>query len=309
MTSRYRRNSILKKEPIRHHYVPQFILRNFCDNRGVVSYFDKKTKEIVLKHPRDIFMERNLYRDEINYVETPTQIESDLARFENEVAQLIRETFLVGNKIILQKEDDEKLKLFISIMSFRSHNTKEYFSGKFKHSESKEFYSYYQENEDFLDFWKRNLGYLVNCRSLNEVLAHEKIAEPIKAFMIRDTFGFFGMHFAVAEAREGQHFVLGDTYPAYVTGEVAEGGILPEGMDIHMYSINPVSPKRIILLVSSGAESSPRDVLGFRNCVLYKPQMDIEKNIITIRVKKLYPEEVEKINRHIIEASKIGYVV
>lgn len=67
-----------KKEPIRHHYVPQFILRNFCDDNGYVNYFNKNTNIIALREPRDIFMERNLYRDQVNYPENPTKIETDL---------------------------------------------------------------------------------------------------------------------------------------------------------------------------------------------------------------------------------------
>lgn len=54
-------------EPIRHHYIPQFILRNFCFNdRGDLFYYDKENSKTSVKNTRDIFMVRNLYRDEIN---------------------------------------------------------------------------------------------------------------------------------------------------------------------------------------------------------------------------------------------------
>ncbi|MDE6214718.1 MAG: DUF4238 domain-containing protein, partial [Lachnospiraceae bacterium] len=37
----------MNKEPIRHHYIPQFILRNFCfDEENRLYYFNKKTSEI-----------------------------------------------------------------------------------------------------------------------------------------------------------------------------------------------------------------------------------------------------------------------
>ena len=58
---------MMNKEPVRHHYIPQFILRNFCFNdRDDLFYFDKKDSQISVKKTRDIFMVRNLYRDEIN---------------------------------------------------------------------------------------------------------------------------------------------------------------------------------------------------------------------------------------------------
>lgn len=291
----------MKKEPVRHHYIPQFILRNFCDKKGVLNYCDKKTNEMLIKNPRDIFVEKNLYRDEINYADNPIQIESDLARFENEVAHLIKEKFLVDSKILLKKEDEEMLKLFFAIMGFRSYNTQKNFGDDLSKGGMK-LYSSYQVDENYQDFWKRNLGYLVNCRSLEEVLNHDKIDEPIKVFMRRDTYGYFGLHFSVVETRAETKFVLGDAYPAVVTGT----GI--SNIPMHMYSICPISSHRCILLVGNGVENAPSDVLGFRKCVAYEPHMDSQKQLITIRVKKIYPEEVQKMNENIINAAKIGFV-
>ena len=91
----------MRKEPIRHHYIPQFILRNFaCDKNGKLAYFCDKESQRISKHEvRDIFMERNLYRDEINEADKPIQIELDLAKFENEVSRLIKTKFLFERKI------------------------------------------------------------------------------------------------------------------------------------------------------------------------------------------------------------------
>lgn len=142
----------MKREPIRHHYIPQFILRNFCDEKGYVNYFDKTTNKITLREPSDIFMEKNLYRDEINYAENPTKIETDLARFESDISQIIKEKFLVGDKVILTKED-EQIKLFFFIMGFRSHNAMLQFSEGLS-KDSIVMYSMYQKNENFHDLWK-----------------------------------------------------------------------------------------------------------------------------------------------------------
>lgn len=291
----------MKNEPIRHHYVPRFILRKFCDEKGCVNFLNKITGERSLSEPRDIFMERNLYRDEINYVENPTKIEKDLARFEGEISQIIKEKFLEGDRIILTKEEDEKLKFFFFIMGFRSYNTKVSFSEGLT-KESVEMYSRYQKNGNFLDTWKRNLGYLVNCRSVKEVLNHKEIDEPIKFFVKQDVWGLLGLYLVVAEKREGDGFVLGDIYPTTVTGTTVQGSKLP------MYSVNPISPNRVILVVGDGVEGVPRQVLGFRQTVLYKPQWKVEEQRIFMRVKKLYPEEVQEINRLILNAAKTGVV-
>ena len=141
----------MKKEPIRHHYIPQFILRNFsCDDRGRVWYYDKKKKVDSLVEPREIFMEKNLYRDEINYDSEPTQIEHDLAVYENEVSRILKEKFLSGRDIIITEEEDAKLKLFFAIMGVRAKTTFDLF-GKQLTISSKNFYKYYQKNNNFLN--------------------------------------------------------------------------------------------------------------------------------------------------------------
>ena len=146
----------MKNESIRHHYIPRFILKNFCfDSHEHVYYFDKIKKEFSVQKIRDIFMSLHLYRDEINTPEQPTKIEKDLAVFEGEVSKIIKEKFLYDNEIVLNINEDAKLRLFFAIMSFRSERVRDNFRENLR-KESKESYSRYQKNGDFEDFWKRN---------------------------------------------------------------------------------------------------------------------------------------------------------
>ena len=116
-------------EPIRHHYIPQFILKNFCfDDDGDTYYYDKKLEKVVIKKVRDTFMVENLYRDELNFPQHPTQIEYDLAVYESEISQIIRKKFLFENEITLTLEEDAKLRLFFAIMGFRAKRVKERFA-------------------------------------------------------------------------------------------------------------------------------------------------------------------------------------
>lgn len=222
-------------------------------------------------------------------------------RFEGEISKIIKKMLIV-DKVVLTKEDDEKIKLFLAIMGFRNHRTKYNFAEEMS-SVSKDMYLQYQENGDFLDLWKRNLGYLVNCRTGKDVINHTEIDEPIKVFMMRDIYGVFGTYLVIVEKREEEGFVVGDTYPAVVTGTHANG------WSLHMYSINPISPSRAVLLVSNGAEGVPREVLEFRSSILSKPKIHLEDGSVAIRVKKIYPEEVRVINNMTIHAAQKGYVI
>ena len=277
----------MRKEPVRHHYIPQFILRNFaCDSdRKVACYYDKESQSVSKCEIREVFMERNFYRDEINCKDKPVQIEYDLSVYEREVAELIKAKFLDKRKIELTKEEDSMLKLFFAIMSFRNINAKEQFSNKLS-KESKDFYKCFQENEDFEDFWKRNLGHLVKCRSMKDVANHQEIDPPIKDFMQRDTDGLLGRYIIIVESKEGDGFILGDCYPLI---------IFNAPLPLPLYDVCPISPNRAIIFANAEAQVTPREVLILRPGVFDLPQTNENGNIVVIR-KRLLAEEVHFIN-------------
>ena len=290
----------MKNEPIRHHYIPQFILKNFCiPATDSLWYFDKQSNQLSEKKTRDVFMVENLYRDEINIPDNPTEIEQDLAVYENEISRIIKEKFLHDKDIVLNFEDYEKVKLFFAIMSFRSKATNKMFGEEMLH-ESKSFYRQYQKNRDFQDLWKRNLGYIVKCRSIFDVIENPNIDEPFKGFFIRDTIGISGLHVAVLCAEKEESFLIGDTYP------VDTRGVTDNGTELPLYAIFPISYNRIVLIFESGAKESPRSVTHFRECIFHPPMIQNDTGTIRIRAKKLYPEEVEHINREILKNSVDG---
>lgn len=292
---------MINKEPIRHHYIPQFILRNFCfDDKSHLFYFDKKTSEISERKTQGLFMVRNLYRDDKNNLDDPTKIEKDMSRFEREVAQIISERFLNNNEVSITMEEDNKLKLFFAIMAFRSKVTSNEFETGLS-AESRIFYSAYQKDGDLSDFWKRNLGNLVNCRSLEEVWNHKEIDDPIKIFFLRDIWGYFGLYFIIAERRGDIDFVISDAYPTVISG-VTDGGI-----ELMMYSIFPISPDRIILITANGVEGAPKKVAFFSDEVLKKPKWNSKKRILQLRVRKLYENEVKYINSVLIKEAHEGF--
>ena len=288
----------MRKEPIRHHYIPQFILRNFaCDSdRKVACYYDKESQSVSKCEIREVFMERNFYRDEINCKDKPVQIEHDLSVYEREVAELIKAKLLDKRKIELTKEEDSMLKLFFAIMSFRNINAKEQFSDKAS-KEFKDFYKYFQGNEDLEDFWKRNLGYLVKCRSMQDVANHTEIDPPIKWFMLRDTNSLLGKYIIVVEPKEGD-FILVDCCPLVFIGDY---------LRLPLYDVCPISPNRAIIIASRGVDNTPRDVLTLRPGVFDFPEISEDGNC-TIVTKRLLLEEVQFINREIEKNSHKGFI-
>lgn len=276
--------------PIRQHYIPQFILRNFSVDNKTVKYhdiFENKNKVLEI---RNVFMEKHLYNDKINYADCPQKIESDLSKYESEVAPIIKR-FLEKDSFHLTFEENEKLKLFFAIMAFRNKNVKEAIINY--SNETKVSFNKYQKDLNYVDFWKRNLGYLVNCRSLLEVLIHNKIDEPIKNFMQRDCFGVAGTYFLLFEKRGDTGFIIGDAYPIDIRLD----------NNLHCYSYFPISPDRLILLVSSGVEYVQDGILDFS-----KKELKQSSNQLFISVKKIYNDKVLLVNNEIKENSQIGYI-
>ena len=60
----------MKPESKRHHYIPQFILRNFQDENSQVSYWDIEKGKLEKRNTKRIFMNMHMYRDEINHQES-----------------------------------------------------------------------------------------------------------------------------------------------------------------------------------------------------------------------------------------------
>ena len=288
----------MKNEPKRHHYIPQFIMKNFCfDDASNVFYHDKIKQQISACKTQDIFMSMHLYRDEINYPDDPTKIERDLSVYEGEVSRIIKEKFLYKKEITLNMDEDAKLRLFFAVMGFRAERVKE----SFRNSKNMSIYSAYQENEDYEDLWKRNLSIIVNCRSIYEVLEHPQIDPPIKVFLYRDTINITGLYFVVAERYNCEEFVLSDTYPVVISGEI------DNELSLHIYSIFSISPDRVILMVSDGADLSPRNVTALRPLVFTKPKMNSD-GTYTIRVKRIYSEEVKHLNGYLVKEAQMGFI-
>lgn len=291
----------MNRKPIRHHYIPQFILRSFRYDDEHLYFYDKKTKGVLVKRPGEVFMERNLYRDTINHPDESTQTEKDLGKYENEMAPVLKR-FIYSADIILTHEEDEKLKLFFAIMGFRSGRMLDYFGDNLS-QENKEFYSLFQEDGDLVDFWRRNLAALANCRYIRDVMNNPEIDKPVQIFMLRDSFAVYGTSFMLLERRGPDPFVLSDCYPVVVTG-MTDGGL-----ELPMYSVFPISPNHTVIQFSNGIEACAPTVIGFEKA-FFKPAIK-QSNGKTIRIRKqlVYEQDVRRLNKMSIRHAEKGVIL
>ena len=227
----------ITNEPKKHHYIPQFILKRFYNEKNQVLYWDIDKKTVEGRNTTKIFMNMHMYRDEKNNADDPTAIEKSFSVFEERIAKLISEKMLDEKEIRLTRAELEELRIFLELLSFRSDLRMKQYKEKRFDPKTREILRKFQPNEDYEDLWKKELLALTKCRSLDDIKGCEAL-DPIVKMDFTNAINFFYMN--VVDARGGE-FILSDVYP---TSEIAP---LPKG-NLHLHLFFPISPTRAIVL-------------------------------------------------------------
>ena len=285
---------------VRQHYIPQFILKNFCHDpsRKKVFFFEVGKHEYSSEFVSNIFMEKRLYAT----AESQIEIEESLAKFEADIAPIFKK-FGEDAEISLTFAENDRLRIFLSLLAFRSVNTREQFNNM--SSISKTLYRGGSEETDMKDLWLTNVHLLSQCRSIKEVVSHPKINHIIKHF-IRNEFCDFYM--CLLDRRGDVDFHISDCYPIVMYGESE----LPNGKKINppIYFFFPISESRMLALVTNHIKSVPKSVVHL-DCdkILKGPKRSLDREHLLFRPEKIYSPDVEWINEMIIKNAKIGVVV
>lgn len=290
----------LQKSHVRQHYIPQFILKNFCydTNKEKVFFFEAGEDEYSSLYVSNIFMEKYLY----SKAEDKIAIEESLAKFEADVAPIFKK-LNNDNEIRLTFSEDERLRVFLSLLAFRAASTRDQFENM---SElSKELYGRSTVDMDMKDIWLQNVHLVSQCRSIKEVLNNPQISSPLKIFITNE---FSAFYMCVLERRSSVDFLISDCYPVVMNGE----GILPNGMSFNLpiYYFYPISDSRVIVLVTNNIKDVPRSVANLDYAKTLKgPKGLLDRTHLIFRPARLYLQDVEWLNEMVIKNAKIGVVV
>lgn len=226
-----------KQEARKHHYIPRFILKNFNDSNNQVNYWNIEKSILEKRNIKSVFMNKDMYRDESLDKEDPTKIESNFSKFEMEIAELVSNKLLKEKEIILTRKELEKLRIFISLLSFRSDYRMNQYKNKKFDEITKNILLKYQSDGDFEKLWKRELNILTTCRDYNNINNSDELDPIIKKEFFNELTGYY---MTIVDARGGQ-FILADIYP---TCEIFPSKIA----NVYMHYLLPISPNRMILL-------------------------------------------------------------
>ena len=285
-----------KPEPHKHHFIPQFILKNFADSEKQLYHWDNENKLLIKKSISEVFMENDMYRDEKQNQENPTAIEERFSVFERRIAMLIQNKIINESIIRITKKENEELRIFLTLLSLRSKYRKEQYTNNNFDDETRKELSNYQCDNDFESLWKRELNLLVNIRNYDKIRKNTEIDFAIKTELLEDYDNYY-MSFIETD---DEHFLITDVNP---TNEV-----FPLNPYCAMHYLFPLSPKRMLLL--SRVEFSKQGDNGLNllfkqyskiNPLLYETSgrtndSSKENNAYEYEVKKCKKEDVIYIN-------------
>ena len=303
-----------KQDPKIHHYIPQFILRFFVNDGGRLLFCDNLKQKYYYQPKKNIFKKDCLYKDD-TFLEDPFEVEKSLSKFESDLQPLFfkicKETTIKVSRIEM-----ERLRIFMSLLSFRSLLRNHQYSQEEFSKETKITIDKVSKDLDYVSFWKKEISVLSKCRSYEDIYNCVDVDEAIKKEFLSDIESFY---MTIVEAR-GSEFVLPDVCPAleqyYCEGEIYV-----------LHQIFPISPKRAILLNSVAFRNDNKKFLDSKiksmlnksrikdNAIVapknkYKYSMQYHNNqdIFTYRVLLLYKATVNYINYLLLNESITGFV-
>lgn len=104
-------------EPKRHHYVPQFYLKNFADDKGQIWVYDRQTKQYRHQNVSDTALVRHYYRVESKDGKYNTEVEKLLAEIEGLACVAIEK--LKQGTTTLTEEEKANIAIFAALQMTR----------------------------------------------------------------------------------------------------------------------------------------------------------------------------------------------
>lgn len=286
-----------KNTPVKHHYIPQFILRNFLNGNGKLYFYSKSDGNTIEDYTSNIFMEKNLNKDEINHKDNPMWIEEELSYFENKVAPIIKK-FNTENEIVLLTEDIFTLRIFLFIMMFRSKHVRNEFL-RFNDNDI-EIYKLYQDFENSEDLWKKNLAALTQCRNAQDI---KKLRDINPIILEKCFFQFTQYYTTIVEKRGNTNFIISDVYPTIYYREI-KNVLFPVCLFF------PISLDRLLVLNYLENDKIFKTDSVINKNISYPPKPhDYKIKSIKLEVKKIYEPQVKLLNKVIYDNAVEGVIV
>lgn len=302
-------------EPKRHHYIPQFILRNFLNENNKLYYWNTGKQEIEERNTKSIYMEFNLYRDEKNNPENPTIIEKKFSALEGKVANLINNKIIGKRTIKITRDENELLRKYLFLLSFRSAARKEQYSNAKFDPLTEAVLSSKLVDNDYEDLWLRELEIILDLKDLKKVKENNDLSIVTQMDIELHLKSYY---MTIINAR-GQDVILSDIYPTLGVYETGRSGI-----NFNAHYFYPLTPDLVLILnhIAFREEVYSKDD-NFKEIVSssfmkgdliiapkHKSKIHgkfLSDDTYTYRVNNIYEKDISEINMLILNEVREGF--
>ena len=232
---------------VNSHFIPQFILRNFCaDNK--IQYYNKHTKSVETRSTKSVFSEKGYY---------PDALEKELcSKIEYQFSVVLNNKIInARNNITLNSEDMWILKKFLIITSLRVHDDNMEHNTWYRFLKRDGFIKDTEEFKNMTrgDFYG-NIKKILNCPDPITALEITETEANMTLFtFVRDITNSYNVF--VKSGKSKENFVIPDRGWANYCGIIAMKKINAI-LDMPLYSFDPY----LQLLIKM---SSPQDYAVF----------------------------------------------
>jgi len=113
----------MSADPKNHHYVPQFLLKNFCNDAKAVHVFDKHEQRQFAANVRNIASENYFY--DLNIDDSIISLEKYITEIESAVAPLFKKINDEHSLAFLTESDRVAISIFVWMQICRTREARE----------------------------------------------------------------------------------------------------------------------------------------------------------------------------------------
>lgn len=231
-----------------HHYIPQFILRNFAidvhrakhsEKRAIKVYFISKNKTMI-RNIRRCYGITNMYKD-VNNKDDSMFIEKNLCKLEASVSKIIHRMKESVEQFTINKVELDELTRFLFIMYYRKNvQYSQYLAGNFDVNAKSDIEVYMKRKgfASYNDVWLYNINQVLIAEKNNEALFIDKMYSLARKqyFMIRKSTMY------IWKAEPGSEFILTDnSFGIY-------DGFYPS---VNFHAFYVISPSIVVVMYDS----------------------------------------------------------
>jgi hypothetical protein len=157
-----------------NHYIPQFILKNFCNiDEKTINLLDIINFKVEKRNVDRAFYKKNFYDIKPSVSEDPKALEKMFGTLlESKLAQIIKRITQDQANFTLTRYELELLKKYIAIQRYRNPSNQSYYSENYKGDVLSKYSIKPDETES--DFWKREMMFVLE-NDWDTIIAQEEL--------------------------------------------------------------------------------------------------------------------------------------